>query len=149
MLWFSFCWLKSSDADGLGSFSAMLPTKAEEADLTGGDGACCPRGDRRHGCSCHFPAGPSVQRGGPHQVIPPAEMSTAINNLYPPQRGRKKKVMAKISKTLFLPKLGSFPGGSVVKNLSAKQETRVWSLGWGRSPGGGNGNPLRYSCLGN
>ena len=21
--------------------------------------------------------------------------------------------------------------------------------GWGRSPGGGNGNPLQYSCLGN
>ena len=21
--------------------------------------------------------------------------------------------------------------------------------GWGRSPGGGNGNPLHYSCLGN
>ena len=22
-------------------------------------------------------------------------------------------------------------------------------LGWGRSPGGGNGNPLQYWCLGN
>ena len=22
-------------------------------------------------------------------------------------------------------------------------------LGWGRSPGGGNGNPLQYCCLGN
>ena len=22
-------------------------------------------------------------------------------------------------------------------------------LGWGRSPGGGNGNPLQYSCLQN
>ena len=21
--------------------------------------------------------------------------------------------------------------------------------GWGRSPGGGNGNPIQYSCLGN
>ena len=25
----------------------------------------------------------------------------------------------------------------------------VWSLGWGRSPGGGHGNPLQYSCLEN
>ena len=38
--------------------------------------------------------------------------------------------MAKISKTQFLPKLGSFPGGSVVKNLPDKQEMRVQSLGW-------------------
>ena len=26
------------------------------------------------------------------------------------------------------------------------QKTQVWSLGSGRSPGGGNGNPLQYSC---
>ena len=24
----------------------------------------------------------------------------------------------------------AFPGGSVVKNVSAKQDTQVWSLGW-------------------
>ena len=24
-----------------------------------------------------------------------------------------------------------------------------WILGWGIFPGGGNGNPLQYSCLGN
>ena len=29
------------------------------------------------------------------------------------------------------------------------QETRVQSLGWGGYPGGGNGNPLQDSCLGN
>ena len=42
-----------------------------------------------------------------------------------------------------------FPGGSVVKNLPAVQETQemwVWSLpGLRRSPGGGHGNPLQYS----
>ena len=27
------------------------------------------------------------------------------------------------------------------------QKTEVWSLGQGRAPGGGNGNPLQYSCL--
>ena len=40
----------------------------------------------------------------------------------------------------------------VVKNLSANAgDLRdVGSIpGYGRSPGGGNGNPLQYSCLGN
>ena len=41
-----------------------------------------------------------------------------------------------------------FPGGSVVKNLPAVQETGLIP-GSGRSPGEGNGNPLWCSCLGN
>ena len=42
-------------------------------------------------------------------------------------------------------------GGIVVKNLPVKQETGdAGSIpGWGRYPGGGSGNPLQYSCLGN
>ena len=40
-----------------------------------------------------------------------------------------------------------FPGGSVVKNLPASAG-KVGSIpGSGRCPGGGNGNPLQYSCL--
>ena len=40
-----------------------------------------------------------------------------------------------------------FPGGSVVKNPPAAD---VGSIpGSGRAPGGGNGNPLQYSCLRN
>ena len=39
---------------------------------------------------------------------------------------------------------GVFPGGSAVKNLPAVQETFPGS---GRSPGGGHGSPLHYSCL--
>ena len=41
-----------------------------------------------------------------------------------------------------------FPGGSVVKNTPAKQETSFdpWV---GRSPGKGNDIPLQHSCLGN
>ena len=35
-----------------------------------------------------------------------------------------------------------FPGGSVVKNLPAMQETQIGSQGLGRSPGEGNGNPF-------
>ena len=45
-----------------------------------------------------------------------------------------------------------FPGGSVIKNLppSAVHKRDVGSIsGSGRSPGGGNGNPLQYSCLEN
>ena len=45
-----------------------------------------------------------------------------------------------------------FPGGSVVKNLSASAgDTRDAGLipGSGRSPGGGNGNPHQYFCLEN
>jgi len=37
----------------------------------------------------------------------------------------------------------------MVKNLPAIQETRVQSLGSGRSPEVGNGNPLQYPCLEN
>ena len=35
-----------------------------------------------------------------------------------------------------------FPGGSVVKNPPAVQETQIGSQGSGRSPGEGNGNPF-------
>jgi len=37
----------------------------------------------------------------------------------------------------------------VVKNLPANARDAGSMPGWGRSPGGGNGNPLQYSCLGN
>ena len=46
----------------------------------------------------------------------------------------------------------SFPSGSVVKNLAANVRD-AGDMGLtpklGRSPGGGNGNPLQYSCLEN
>ena len=45
-----------------------------------------------------------------------------------------------------------FPGGSVVKNSTANEGTTGDSgpiPRLGRSPGGKNGNPLQYSCLGN
>ena len=37
----------------------------------------------------------------------------------------------------------------LVKNSPEMLETQVRSLGQGRAPGEGNGNPLLYSCLGN
>ena len=42
-----------------------------------------------------------------------------------------------------------FPGGSVVKNLPVSAGDGGSVPGLGRSPGGGNGNPLQYSCLEN
>ena len=45
-----------------------------------------------------------------------------------------------------------FPGGSVVKNppANAGDAEDAGSIpGLGRSPRGGNDNPLQYSCLGN
>ena len=42
-----------------------------------------------------------------------------------------------------------FPGGSISKE-SACNEGELGSIpGLGRLPGGGHGNPLQYSCLGN
>ena len=42
-----------------------------------------------------------------------------------------------------------FPGGSVVKNLPAMQESQGLIPGSGTSPGKGNGYILQYSCLEN
>ena len=42
-----------------------------------------------------------------------------------------------------------FPGNSVVKNPPANTVDAGLIPELGRSPGGGNGNPLQYSCLGN
>ena len=50
---------------------------------------------------------------------------------------------------IFLFQLGSFPVATVVKNLPADAVDKGSILGLGRSPGGGNGNPLQYSCLEN
>ena len=42
-----------------------------------------------------------------------------------------------------------FFGGSAVKNPPGSAGDEGLILGLGRSPGGGNGNPLQYSCLEN
>ena len=42
-----------------------------------------------------------------------------------------------------------FPSGSVVKNPPANAGDLGSIPGPGRSPGGGNGHPLQYSCLEN
>ena len=42
-----------------------------------------------------------------------------------------------------------FPGGTVVRNPPANARDMGSIPESGRSPGGGNGNPLQYACLGN
>ena len=42
-----------------------------------------------------------------------------------------------------------FPGGSVIKNLSANAGDSNSTPGSRRSPAGRNDNPLQSSCLGN
>ena len=42
-----------------------------------------------------------------------------------------------------------FPGDSKVKNLPTNAGDVSLIRGLGKSPGGGNGNPLQCSCLGN
>ena len=49
-------------------------------------------------------------------------------------------------------KILSFPSGARGKEpaCQCRRLTEVGSIpGWGRSPGGANGNPLQYSCLEN
>ena len=41
------------------------------------------------------------------------------------------------------------PGGSVVNSLPVNAGVLSWIPGLRKFPGGGNGNPLQYSCLGN
>ena len=46
-------------------------------------------------------------------------------------------------------RMKGFPGGIVVKNLPVSEGGSGLIPGSERSPGGGNNNPLQYSCLGN
>ena len=65
------------------------------------------------------------------------------------------KTLLFYKRPLFKQSKKGFPGGSVDKQSACNASkfnlgsTRVQPLGLGRSPGGGNGNPLQYSCLGN
>ena len=45
--------------------------------------------------------------------------------------------------------LWGFPSGSDSKESACNPGELGWIPGWGRSPGGGHGNPLQYSCLEN
>ena len=57
--------------------------------------------------------------------------------------------ISKLQKKNKVYKQVGFPGGSVVKNLPTNAGNSGSIPGSGRSPEGGNGNPLQYFCLGN
>ena len=57
-----------------------------------------------------------------------------------------KKVVAQ-GKGLMLEVSEGFPGGSDGKESACNAGDQGSVPGLGRSPGGGNGNPLQYSCL--
>ena len=50
---------------------------------------------------------------------------------------------------MYLFYFGGFPGGSDSKESACNAEDPDSIPGLGRSPGGGNGYPLQYSCLEN
>ena len=62
--------------------------------------------------------------------------------------GSKVSIVLKL-KNLALYYSTGFPGSSVVKILPANVGDAGSISGLGRSPGGGHGNPLQYSCLEN
>ena len=83
-----------------------------------------------------------------------------LSSCFAPQRYRIDSeaglcLVCKVVTTCLCPRASLFmgcPGGSVVKNPSAVGDAagaRGSIPGSGRSPGGGNGNPLQYSCLEN
>ena len=62
------------------------------------------------------------------------------------ENGEKRKVEQKVGTK---GRNKDCPGGAVVKNPPANTGNMGLIPGLGRSPGGGNGNSLKYSCLGN
>ena len=67
----------------------------------------------------------------------------------PCKNNRNKPVTKVVGESLFTGTIQGFPGGSVAKNLPVNAGDLGLMPGSGRSSGEGNGNPLRYSCLGN
>jgi len=80
-------------------------------------------------------------------MVPPSETEqSGICQAFVPRMDSDEK------KLLILIEIVGFPGGTAVKNLLANAgDLRDLGVipGWRRSPGGGHGNPLQYSCLEN
>ena len=98
----------------------------------------------------HKPSGPA----SPSSLRPP--VSPHVQPVLPCQRVHTCSVASETTlrhpARLTLPSSsapgGECPGGSVVKNPPASAGEVSSIPGWGRSPGGGSGNPFQYSCLG-
>ena len=87
------------------------------------------------------------------RIAPLREMPLPLASRTPQSLGFSPAFLVSLSHfPLVSPVLWGFPGGLVVKNLPANagDERDLGSIpGLGRSPGGGNDNPLQYSCLEN
>ena len=66
------------------------------------------------------------------------------------KEGKKERQRERNKRNAFLSQVKQFPGSSMVKNRPADSRDSGDSVSIpvsGRSPGGGNDNPLQYSCL--
>ena len=66
-----------------------------------------------------------------------------------PRSGREKALPLDRQESTPPASLSGFPGGSDGKESACNAEDLGLISGFGRSPGGGHGNPLQYSCLEN
>ena len=76
------------------------------------------------------------------------EDSPSVTSYQPPLPQRKISSLSRFSKRYLLRHGGGFPGGASGKQPTYRAEVKVRSLSRDL-PGGGNGNPLQYSCLEN
>ena len=72
-------------------------------------------------------------------------MAVSINHCLKKEKLVLIKSLSVICKTI----VQTFPGDSGVTLPSMQEMPQIWVLFLGRSPGGGHGNPLQYSCLEN
>ena len=79
---------------------------------------------------------------------PPAMQETRVQSLGWEDPLEKEKIHWR-RKRLPIPGFLGFPGGSDGEESTCNAGDLGSVLGFGRSPGGGRGNPLQYSCLEN
>ena len=100
----------------------------------------CPRGHHQdHLVDVH-----TRIAGGAWECALPANSQRA---LMPPALCQVEEHSGKKEMLHYYYKQRGFPGSSVVNNPPANGGAAGLIPGSGRSPGGGNGNPLQYSCL--
>ena len=115
-------------------------------------------------CALAWAPQPSPSRPSPHPAASGLSHLTASSEFSPGASGQTPGGCEGDKLKLKIPSSCSFPflaaalmgGASQVALVVKKSPTSAGDLrdtdsipGWGRSPGGGHGNPLQYSCLEN
>ena len=103
-------------------------------------------GSPRQSCLCQDPA---VEQPPHLSIILPVSLKVGEGR----ERGQflqgtLRPSISGLFKKVFHASVG-FPGGSVVKNHPVSAGDSGLTPGWRKSLGGGNSNPLQYSCLKN